>query len=159
MMPRFLGGTAISKKTLAFFSRKLLDNTGRNITINPKCHISKGRGISLGNDSGLGYGCFIQSPVRIGDCVMMGPEVLILTGSHNHSRTDIPMVYQGDDIKKEVVINDDVWIGARVTILPGITIGKGSIIAAGSVVTKDIPQYSIVGGVPAKLIKSRKDFM
>ena len=85
----------------------------------------------------------------------MGPEVLIMTSSHKFDRIDIPMCEQGDMSPKKVVIGSDVWIGARVIILPGVQIGSGSIIGAGAVVTKDIPPFSVVGGVPAKVIKSR----
>lgn len=87
---------------------------------------------------------------------MMGPQVFIYTQNHNHDRTDIPMIAQGYEEEKPVVIGDDVWIGSRVTILPGVHIGEGAIIGASSVVTKDVPAYSIVGGNPAKVIKSRK---
>lgn len=79
-----------------------------------------------------------------------------MTSSHNTARTDIPMNQQGHLEKKEVVIGDDVWIGRRVIILPGIKIGNGVIIGAGAVVTKDVPDYAVVAGVPAKVIKYRK---
>jgi maltose O-acetyltransferase len=157
LTPRILGGRGIFNLLLTFLGRKIFDSIGNNVTINPRCYISRGEGISLGDDSGIGYNCYLQSPVRIGNQVMMGPEVLILTGGHQHQRVDIPMCFQGDTEKQEVIIQDDVWIGARVTILPGVTIGKGSIIAAGAVVTKSTPEYSISGGVPAKVIKMRND--
>ena len=64
---------------------------------------------------------------------------------------------QGNEIEQPVIIEDDVWIGARVTILPGCRICKGSVIAAGAVVTRDVPPYTIVGGVPARFIKNRKN--
>lgn len=86
----------------------------------------------------------------------MGPECVIYTQNHKHSNIDIPMIDQGFEEIRPVHIMDDVWIGSRVIILPGVTIGKGCIIAAGSVVTKSIPDYSIVGGVPGKVIKSRR---
>ncbi|MEA3423389.1 MAG: DapH/DapD/GlmU-related protein, partial [Bacillota bacterium] len=75
--------------------------------------------------------------------------------NHNFSEKDIPMIMQGDSEPAPVVIEDDVWIGARTVILPGVVIHEGSIIAAGSIVTKDVQAYSIVGGNPAKLIKMR----
>ena len=80
----------------------------------------------------------------------------IITVNHNTERIDIPMREQGSLPPQKVTICDDVWIGARVIILPGVTIGKGSIIAAGAVVTKNVPEYAVVGGVPAKVIKYRK---
>lgn len=87
---------------------------------------------------------------------MMGPEVYIYTQNHRFDQLDITMDSQGFGEEKSVVIEDDVWIGSRVTILPGVTVGTGSVIGASSVVTKDIPPYSIACGNPAKIVKSRK---
>lgn len=86
---------------------------------------------------------------------MMGPEVTILTHTHRIDRTDIPMGQQGSMVS-EVVIGDDVWIGMRAIILPGVRIGSGAVIGAGAVVTKDVPDYAVVGGVPARVIRYRK---
>lgn len=86
----------------------------------------------------------------------MGPDVIIMTSSHNVESTFLPMNQQGSLPKQKVIIGDDVWIGTRVIILPGVRVGTGSIIGAGAVVTKDVPDYAIVGGVPAKIIKFRK---
>ena len=88
---------------------------------------------------------------------MMGPNCYILPHNHAFDRTDIPMWRQGVAEKKQTIIEDDVWIGRDVTMTPGRTIKKGSIIAACTVLTKDFPEYSIVGGNPSKLIKSRKN--
>lgn len=93
--------------------------------------------------------------LTVGDDVRMGPNVIIYTHNHRFESTDVPLFRQGLDYAP-VKIEDDVWLGARVTILPGVTIGRGSIIAAGAVVTKDVPPYAIMGGVPAKQIGSRK---
>lgn len=85
---------------------------------------------------------------------MVGFESIILTSTHNSNRRDIPIREQGM-FRAPVRIGTDVWIGARVIILPGVTIGNGAIIGANSVVSKDIPPNTIVGGVPAKFIKER----
>jgi maltose O-acetyltransferase len=88
---------------------------------------------------------------------MMAEEVLFLGGGHQFKRLDIPMGHQPSLPKSPLLIDDDVWIGARAMILPGCQhIGKGVIIGAGSVVTKDVPDYAIVGGNPARVIKYRK---
>ena len=120
-----------------------------------RCKFFNGGGISIGSGSGLGINCAVHGPLKIGDNVMMGPDVSILTHTHNIERTDIPMGQQGMRVS-EVVIGNDVWIGMRVIIMPGVTIGNGVVIGAGAVVTKDVPDYAVVGGVPARIIKFRK---
>lgn len=115
-----------------------------------------GRGdIHLGNNSGIEVNRRVGNGTYIGDNVMMGPEVIILTSNHSHARTDIPMLEQGLD-HMPVYIGNDVWIGTRAIILPGVKIGNGVIIGAGAVVTKDVPDFAIVGGVPAKVVKMRR---
>ncbi len=113
-------------------------------------------GISIGNNSGLGIRCRVRGPLTIGNDVMMGPDVVILSGGHVFDRTDIPMRLQGGKKSRPTVIGDDVWIGTRAIIMPGVRIGSGVIIGAGAVVTKDVPDYAIVGGVPAKVLRYRK---
>lgn len=135
---------------------RLFDACGKNVNIERGADFGTGRGITIGNNSGLGINCKIRGPIDIGNNVMMGPDVCILTSSHNTSRIDIPMSEQGSLPKKKVTIGNDVWIGTRVIILPGVAIGDGVIIGAGAVVTKDVPDYAIVGGVPARIIKFRK---
>ena len=114
-----------------------------------------GGGISIGKGSGLGVNCLVHGPLEIGEKVMMGPDVVILTHTHNIDRTDIPMGDQGSRVAK-VTIGNDVWIGMRSIIMPGVKIGNGAVIGAGAIVTKNVPDYAIVGGVPAKIIKYRK---
>lgn len=114
-----------------------------------------GKQIRLGYNSGLGKNCEINGPVEIGDNLMMGPDVIIYTENHEFSRKDIPMNQQGGSGVKKVKIGNDVWIGARVIILPGVKIGDGAIVGAGSVVTKSVPSYAIVAGNPARLIRYR----
>ena len=110
----------------------------------------------MGKASGLGVNCQIQRPCHIGDYVLMVPDVVIFTKNHRADRTDIHIGAQGMTECRKVTIGNDVWIGQRAMIMPGVTIGDGCIIAAGAVVTKDVPPYSIVGGVPASILKSRK---
>lgn len=138
-----------------FICRPLFDACGDNVNVEKGAVFSTGRGISIGNGSGLGVNCLVHGPLEIGDKVMMGPDVVILTHTHNIDRTDIPMGDQGSRIEK-VTIGNDVWIGMRSIIMPGVKIGNGAVIGAGAVVTKDVPDYAIVGGVPARIIKFRK---
>lgn len=132
------------------------DVHGKNINIEKNADFGTGEGVVIGDNSGIGVNCDVRGPLIIGANVMMGPDVRIMTSNHNTSRTDIPMAQQGQIAKQSVVIGDDVWIGTRVIILPGVKIGKGSIIGAAAVVTKDVPEYAVAVGVPAKVIKYRK---
>lgn len=143
------------RKIRSFIGRYVFDSCGKNINIEKGADFGTGNGISIGNNSGLGINCIVRGPLKIGNDVMMGPDVIIYTSNHETSRCDIPMRWQGATPKEKVIISDDVWIGARVIILPGVTIGRGVILAAGAVVTKDIPDYAVAGGVPAKVIKYR----
>ncbi len=111
--------------------------------------------VRIGNNCRINENVYIQSAV-LGDNVLIAPNVAILASSHNFERTDIPIVEQGDTETKTVIIEDDVWVGRNVIVLPGITIGSGSIVGAGSIVTKNVAPFSIVAGAPAKLIRKRK---
>lgn len=117
-----------------------------------------GEGIEIGDNVGISQSCFIQvrGNVKIGSYVIMGPGVSIFSENHNANNTDEYIMNQGAT-RKGVTIEDGVWLGAKCTILDGVTIGRHAIVAAGSVVTKDVPAYGIVGGIPAKLIKNRKE--
>ena len=135
-------------------AKKLLLSVGKNVNIERGATFS--RRITLGDESGIGKNAYIQGETHIGDYVMMGPECNIWTINHQTDRIDIPMCKQGDRPEEPVYIGNDVWIGSRVTILPGVHIGDGVIIGAGAVVTKDIEPYTVIGGNPAKMIKTRK---
>ena len=87
---------------------------------------------------------------------MMGPECFFLARNHEFQRTDIPMIEQGFQQKKQTIIKSDVWIGRNVLATPGRIIAEHSIVGAGCVLTKDFPPYSVIGGNPSKLLKTRK---
>ena len=116
-----------------------------------------GEVLIIGNNVGIGQNCFIQvrGLVNIGNNVIFGPGVGIFSESHNHSNLKKYINEQGET-RKGVIIEKGVWIGSGAIILDGVTVGNNSIIAAGSIVNKDVPSYTIVGGVPAKFIKNRK---
>lgn len=123
----------------------------------PCIYISDGRHLNIGKHVRINEHVFLQGPITIGDYTMLAPGVAIYTRTHDHSRTDLPMVTQGDTETMEVVLEEDVWLGRNVVVLPGVQIGKGAIVGANAVVTRDIPAFTVWGGVPAKQIRSRLD--
>jgi acetyltransferase-like isoleucine patch superfamily enzyme len=116
-----------------------------------------GESLVIGNNVGIAQNCFIQvrGKVDIGNNVIFGPNVSIFSENHIFNDPDLPVNAQGES-RKGIKIGDGVWIGTRAVILDGVTIGENSIIAAGSIVNKNVLPFSLVGGVPAKLIKFRK---
>lgn len=141
-----------------------MKHCGKGVYLRPMSSDIKGvENLSVGDGTSIPKGSTIyctDAPLTIGRKVIFGPRPTIITGDH---RIDIVGKYIIDVTVNEklpendapVVIEDDVWCGANVTILKGVTIGRGSVVAAGAVVTKSFPPYSIIGGVPAKLIKMR----
>jgi len=145
----------VGQKQLRKICGKLiLERCGKNVNIEKGARFSKQT--ELGDNSGIGINADLDGKVIIGNDVMMGPNVTILVRNHNFSRTDIPMNQQGMSESRPVTISDDVWIGANVIILPGVKIAKGAIIGAGAVVTKNVPEYAIAAGNPARVVKYRK---
>ncbi|TAH09076.1 MAG: acyltransferase [Sphingobacteriia bacterium] len=115
-----------------------------------------GEGLKIGNNSSIGPFAYIgcSGYIEIGNNVIMGPRVGIFAENHHFNNLNIPIREQGVE-RSFVKINDDCWIASNVVILAGVTIGEGCVIASGSVVTRDIPAFSVVAGVPAKVIKLR----
>lgn len=144
-----------AKALRRFCAKCMFDSCGKNVNIEHGAFFASGNEITIGNNSGIGLNCRVAGPLSIGDDVMMAPNVTIVTQNHKISDLTVPMRLQTAP-KQKVTIKDDVWIGTNVIILPGVTIGKGSVIAGGAVVTKDVEDYAIVGGNPAKVIKYRK---
>ena len=105
----------------------------------------------------IGPRCCIYPKVSIGAFTLLAHDVRIIGGDHFYKKNGIPIIFSGRDTIKETTIGIDCWIGAYSIIMCGVSIGDGSIIAAGSVVTKDVEPYSIYGGAPAKKIKNRFD--
>lgn len=154
---RFWISQKIIRPLRSNIAKHCFKNAGQRINIERLADFGMGGGISIGDRSNIGIKCRVRGPLEIGKDVMMGPEVVIIGPSHKYDRTDIPMIFQGSETPKLTKIEDDVWIGTRVIILNGVKIGKGSIIGAGALVTKDVPAYTVVGGVPAKVIAKRKN--
>ena len=148
-------GGRISSKLRYWACRHIFEYCGKNVNIEKGVFFGKGDKIRIGDNSGLGANCFIPNGSVVGNNVMMGANIYILQQNHKFDRIDIPMCQQGYEQPQPITIDDDVWIGNNVNILVGRHTAKGSIIGIGSVLTKDFPEYSIVGGNPAKLIRSR----
>lgn len=133
---------------------------GKNIRIFPLSSSFTYNTIKLGDDVFIGPGARFSAlkGITIGSKVMFGPNVTIMAGDHNFKEIgkymfDVEIKREEDD--QPVVINDDVWIGANVTILKGVEIGVGSVIAAGSIVNKNLPEYSICAGIPCRKVRDR----
>ena len=141
------------RRVRGFFARRFLKKCGKNVNIQKNSRFS--HRCKIGDNSGIGRNSKLFGEVIIGNDVMMGADCIIYTQNHAFDRLDVPMKDQGPQAEKTVVIGNDVWIGGRVTILPGVQIGNGSIIGAGAVVTKNVPDFAIVGGNPARIIRMR----
>ena len=146
-----------SKKIRYILCKHIFDYCGKNVNIEHGANFGNGFGVRIGDNSGLGINCLVPNDTTIGKDVMMGPNCRILSSNHRFSSTDIPMRLQGLEQAKQTIIEDDVWIGRDVLMTTGRLIQKGTIIGMGTVLTKDFPEYSIVGGNPSKLIRLRKE--
>lgn len=137
--------------------RVLFKRSGTNLYIYSRVTILFSNKISVGHRVAINVGTYIdgRGTIVIGNGVMIGPNSVISSCDHGFLRVDVPMFMQPLSYSP-ISIEDDVWIGANVTIKSGVRIGKGSIVAAGAVVTKDVDPFTIVGGVPACILRNRK---
>ena len=143
----------MGRSVRGFCGHLMLESCGKNVNICRQAVFSTK--VCLGDNSGIGIRANISGPCSIGNNVIMGPDVTVFTANHRTDRVDIPIKYQGDTEPELVVIGDDCWIGYRAIILPGVRIGKGVVVGAGAVVTKDVPDYAVVAGNPARVVKIR----
>ncbi|MDP4126303.1 MAG: acyltransferase [Bacillota bacterium] len=134
----------------------LFINSGKDLTIMENCKILSPEKIVTGNHVFINHNAVLAASggISIGNYVILAPYVSLLTNNHRYDQVDNPIDFQGY-ITKEIIIEDDVWVGLGSIILPGVKLSRGCIIGAGSVVTKDVPSYAIYAGNPAKLIKMR----
>lgn len=147
----------VSRQLRCMACKYIFKSMGENVNIDRGAKFGAGSQIEIGDDAKIGVNCQMPDDIKIGNDVMIGPDVLILGHNHDFSNLELPMRLQGIKKAPPVSIENDVWIGARVIILPGIKIEKGTIIGAGAVVAKNIPPYSICVGNPARIIKSREE--
>lgn len=138
---RFGGAISIGEDT-ELLDGVLVISYGGNIEIGRNCSI---------NPYTIIYG---HGGVKIGDNVLIAGHCMIIPNNHNFSSKEVPIISQGNSAKG-IIIEDDVWIGHGCSILDGVTVGKGAVVAAGSVVNRSVPPYTVVGGIPAVKIKDR----
>ena len=156
-------GRVWNKIIVSPIKKSALGGCGKNVMLGRRLRMSGSKNLFLGNNVSIGedarFMC-TRAKIVMGDNIMFGPGVTCITGGH---RTDVVGRYmisvtnseKRPEDDRDIIFEGDNWVGANVTILCDVTIGEGSVVAAGAVVTKDVPPYSIVGGVPAKVIKMR----
>lgn len=152
---------------------------GRQVKIDPRAFIARGGAVTLGDGAVVRAGAMLlpsggfirlgrlssinhyavlngQGGVTIGDKVMIAAFASLFAANHNFDDVDVPIQEQGLNTRGGIVIEDDVWIGTHAVILDGVTIGTGSVVGAGAVVTRTVPPFSVVAGVPARVIRQRE---
>ncbi len=133
---------------------------GKHTNIHPTVIIREGQNVEIGNHCYFNHNTILtgghsDGKLIIGDYVQTGPNVGFFVANHHYLNPAIPIKKQGYD-EADIIVGDDVWIGANSIITSGVRIGKGAVIGANSVVTKDIPPYSVAAGCPAKIIRKRE---
>ena len=150
---------------------------GKNVRFEDDVRLLSPERVSIGDDVLLMYGVYVSpcgahitigsnthfapygvlyGPLTIGSNVAVAAHVVFASVGHGYDRVDVPMVDQ-PTTSRQIVIEDDVWIGANAVIIGGVTVGTGTIVGAGAVVTKDVPPFGVVGGTPARVIRDRRE--
>jgi acetyltransferase-like isoleucine patch superfamily enzyme len=137
---------------LWFYKKIMKFKINENVSLFMHCSFDAANGLTIGKDSVINKGCRLDTrgEIRIGQKVSISEQVIILTADHDVETKD----FAGRS--RKVIIEDYAWIGTSAMILPGVNIGRGAVIAAGSIVTKNVESFSVVGGVPARFIKKRR---
>lgn len=151
-LPRF----RFFNRIKSIFLQCLGARIGKRVVFYPGVWIMPGRKLVVGDDVDFALDVLVTTSggVTIGDRTLIGYRTQILSNNHRIPNGRAPIFYAGHE-GKPVLIGNDVWIGANCLILPGVTIGEGAVVAGGSIVTKDIPPFSIVAGNPARILKER----
>ncbi len=152
-LPRYRFFVFLKKSLLVLMGAKI----GKGVVIYPGVWIAPGRYLTIEDEVDIAKDVIITTSggVHIGKRTLIGYRTQILSANHSIPPIGMPFPISGDSFKK-IIIKNDVWIGANCIITAGVTIGKGVVVAAGSVVTKDVPPNAIVGGIPAKIIRMRE---
>ena len=150
-------GYKIGYQLRAYLARSIFEQCGNDVRIKRNAYFGTGEGVRIGDRSEIGAHSRIDKNVTLGSDVVMGPWVEIMTHSHRFEDPNITIREQGGTGPSPVVVGNDVWLGTRVLIMPGVTIGDGCVVGANSVVTKDIPPFCVAVGSPARVIRQRGD--
>ncbi|HBN08154.1 MAG TPA: acetyltransferase [Cyanobacteria bacterium UBA8530] len=150
-MPGWRFGYALRR----FLSKFIFKRCGEGVIIKQQAYFGSGSELVVGDRSQIGHRARIDHDVTLGNDVVMGPEVVMMSAAHRFEERDVPINLQGSQERRPIVVGNDVWLGTRVIVLPGVKIGDGAVIGAGSVVTKDVPPYAIACGVPARVVRFR----
>ena len=145
----------LPKRIRYLLAKQIFKECGKNVHVGRKAYFQNGFDIVIGDNSDIGINARFSNDTTIGSNVLMGPDVVIIDNSHSFAERDQLIKKQGYERLKPIVIGDDVWIGTRVIVLPGVRIGTGAVIGAGAVVTKDVKPYTVVPGTPAHEIERR----
>jgi len=133
-----------------------LKRCGRDFFVYKNVTILTPQNIEVGNNTWINQNCYLvgEGGIKLGSDVMVARNVSLITSGHGIEDKNIPMIKQ-KITAASIEVGDDVWIGVNAVVLKGVKIGKGAVVGAGAVVTKDVPDFAIVGGVPAKVLRYR----
>ena len=145
-------GGELGRRLRATCCRQLFAEAGEWINVEPHVDFGNGRHVRLGNGSSIGRGSYVAG-LKAGPSVMIGPELLTIPQNHPLSGDGTRWLPDAEGAFRPPEVGEGSWIGARVTLLPGVRIGRYCMIGAGAVVTKDIPDYAVAAGVPARVIR------
>lgn len=145
----------ICRKLRFYCCKNIFLYCGTNVNIERGANFGSGFRLSISDNSGIGINCVVPGNIVIGKNVMMAPNCYLFSSNHAFESLETPMIEQGKTIQKQTIIEDDVWIGRSVIFTPGRTVKKGTIVGAGCVLSKNFPEYSVVGGNPSILLKKR----
>lgn len=146
----------LCKKLRYICCKAIFKSCGKNVNIERMAFFGSGFNIEIGDNSGLGRSCFVQSSIKIGKNVLIGPNLYVHPRNHGFKVKDTPIIQQDYTGVLQTIIEDDVWIGRDVMLTPGRHIRKGIVIGTRALVTKDFEEFSVVGGNPAKKIGERE---
>jgi maltose O-acetyltransferase len=153
--PRPIPGYRFGYAVRRWLVGRIAETCGTDVLVQEGCHIGRGVGVRVGDRTLLGHNAWIDQYVSLGKDVVMGPDVVIMTHHLAFEDPSVPVNQQGLIEPKPVTVGDNVWIGMRAMILPGVSVGSNAVIGAGSVVRRSVPAGAIVAGNPARVLRFR----